>query len=362
MAEGQFVQRGANFDFCVKNISKLVNYWTPRIMIQDIPWNFQIAKKVSNNEDWLGVYLHCTKDDKSRDWGIAAASSIQLISTFGERTIGKNFEPFFFDYTGKGFGFSKFIKWKDLFDIENGFVKNGKINFNIKVEVARPNDEDASKLKVDFNKNDEDVSKVIMQLTINNIHNLMAVRTLQFLLQNLRWDLTVFKDPKTGLGLRLDCKEDHSEYITFKAIVDFKMKSSIAGVQDIEKTQNWPLKMANVHKIFSIISWNELIKPNNGYVVNNSISFEIKIQVDAVQPAAPKAKKRRASNTPEAESSALECAICLEKIKNQEVSSTVCGHLFCSECIEKVVQARKPCQSCNTEITINNLRRVYLPL
>ncbi|XP_055317518.1 peroxisome biogenesis factor 10-like [Sitodiplosis mosellana] len=137
------------------------------------------------------------------------------------------------------------------------------------------------------------------------------------------------------------------------------MKSVITGIRDIEKTQNTQLQPPSCFNWYSIISWDELFKPERGFVVHNSIAFEVKIKVDKVEEATSTANKRRAPSPAEAES--MECSICFERMKGQDVSSTDCGHLFCSKCIKNAVRSRGLCPSCNTKLNLRKVRRVYLP-
>lgn len=358
MAQVKLSQTGASFSIAIEEISKVEISFLPQFIIQDIPWGFLALKKEIDNETWLNVYVYCKNGDTSRDWGIAAASSIQLISSRGKtNNVEKMFAPYFFEYTGKGYGFDKFIKWDELFDEEKGYVENDTINFNIQLVVLDQNAKNASKLIIDSDHRCEDCSQVKFGLTISNIDQLMAVRTSKFELQNSLWDLTVLKHSDT-LGIRVCRKDIKGDY---NVTIDFRMKSSKAEVQEIKIKKIAQLKMTDHVNVYSIISWNELFKPENGFVVNHSISFEVKIKVDKVEEAVPNAKKRCASNLLQDESNAvtLECAICLENIKNQEVSSTDCGHSFCSVCIEQIVQAGKPCPSCNTKLTMKKLRRSY---
>ncbi|XP_055299841.1 uncharacterized protein LOC129567215 [Sitodiplosis mosellana] len=314
MAEGKFVQTRADFNLCVENISKLNDFSSPQVMVQGIPWNLYITKNMMDNEEWLSVYLYCKNGDTSCNWAVAASVTIQLISSRNKlNTIAKEIAPFFFDCKSNRFGLPQFIK----------------------IKVVDPNDKYVSKLQVDFNKCCDESTRTTLKLTVNNIENLMAVRTPEFVLQNLHWDLTVFKY-SSGLGLRLSCKEMPSSLtIKYKAKVDFRIKSSIAGVQDIEKTGNTELIPVPFNlNIYRIILWDELFKPENGFIFDNSIAFEVKIKVDKME-GSTKVNKRRASNPAEAET--LECSICFESMKGQEVSSTNCGHLFCSKCIEKII-------------------------
>lgn len=52
------------------------------------------------------------------------------------------------------------------------------------------------------------------------------------------------------------------------------------------------------------------------------------------------------------------CGICLENI--QEPASTVCGHVFCFECIKLAQQSSKQCPLCRTRLNSKQYHRLFL--
>ncbi|XP_055297484.1 uncharacterized protein LOC129566021 [Sitodiplosis mosellana] len=257
------------------------------------------------------------------------------------------------------YGTAKFIKWSELINIEKNYVKNDMAVFNMKIQSANPNDENASKLQCDPKEYCSGCNKIYFRLTINNVDNLMAVRKSRFILQKFGWDLTVFKSFTNCLCLRL-CPKNRITQTTHTVKIDFKMTSSIAGVQNIEKTQNGTLlRPHQCLSMDSIISWDELLKAENGFVVNDSVSFEVEINMNKVEDGTPNAKKRRTANVAaEAEENAvaLVCAICLDEMNNQDLSSTSCSHSLCT-CNTNTVRPNKRCPKCNAERIMEMLRR-----
>lgn len=53
------------------------------------------------------------------------------------------------------------------------------------------------------------------------------------------------------------------------------------------------------------------------------------------------------------------CAICLDPL--MEETSTLCGHIFCKECIVTAIRVQRKCPTCRHDLTINSIHRVYLP-
>jgi hypothetical protein len=53
----------------------------------------------------------------------------------------------------------------------------------------------------------------------------------------------------------------------------------------------------------------------------------------------------------EAEAEAdLKCSICLEQTEKKNVTTTACGHMFCTSCLLKHLAVRNTCPNCRTEI------------
>uniref|UniRef100_A0A453GBF7 RING-type domain-containing protein n=1 Tax=Aegilops tauschii subsp. strangulata TaxID=200361 RepID=A0A453GBF7_AEGTS len=53
------------------------------------------------------------------------------------------------------------------------------------------------------------------------------------------------------------------------------------------------------------------------------------------------------------------CPVCMNELV--DASSTICGHIFCQNCIEASIQAQSKCPTCRRTLTRNSFHRVYLP-
>jgi hypothetical protein len=56
-----------------------------------------------------------------------------------------------------------------------------------------------------------------------------------------------------------------------------------------------------------------------------------------------------ATDAAEAEAD-LKCSICLEQTEKKNVTTTACGHMFCTSCLLKHLAVRNTCPNCRTEI------------
>ncbi|XP_062563689.1 uncharacterized protein LOC134226741 [Armigeres subalbatus] len=53
------------------------------------------------------------------------------------------------------------------------------------------------------------------------------------------------------------------------------------------------------------------------------------------------------------------CPICLESIFHQQAASTICGHLFCKECIYQEIQIRRKCPMCKRALKRHQVHPIY---
>lgn len=61
--------------------------------------------------------------------------------------------------------------------------------------------------------------------------------------------------------------------------------------------------------------------------------------------------------------SCLNCPICLESLSSKSKPTTTrCGHIFCSVCLEKFIHVskKKKCPTCQSNITLKSCTRLYI--
>jgi hypothetical protein len=54
----------------------------------------------------------------------------------------------------------------------------------------------------------------------------------------------------------------------------------------------------------------------------------------------------------------LSCLICKDEIKLE--TSTICGHIFCQECIYGMINTQNKCPICQKKLSSKNVHRVYI--
>lgn len=350
-----------NFRFKISDIGQLKVVWSPEFWVQAIPWKVEL-KKIEKDKESLAFFLHCAKKEKPPNWSHIAFATIKLLpfdTTL--KPIERCSDPFHFDSKTLGYGIPELIAWDDLFNVDKCYVKDDAINLEITIEAANPMDQNRSISTFEsFDACCDGVAKSTFRMTVKNIEALVAVRSPQFMLQNLPWELTIFKGhSKNIIGTRLLlCKAEKG--VSCESKISFKLISSKNHAKSIARVQEKCFNSSDVLLTMHLMSWNELLEPGNGFVNDNSITIEVEIMASKPQGAVPNPEAN--SRDQYTKRQKLECSICSETMSNQDISITPCGHLFCSICIPNSVEFRKTCPLCSSTIYLKDLHRVFLPL
>lgn len=345
-----------NFPLKIVNLSKLIGTCSPEVMVYGIPWKVKVRKDTFGGEQCLSVYLNCAITNKSPEWTHVAGATFKLQPLSGkEPVIESLMEPYVFDCLDPSFGFPSFIKWNELLDAENNYVKDDTVTLLTSIDVADPKAANPSKLLFQaMGKCCDGSCSNKYQLSVINIENLMAVKSQRFTMRNSSWFFRVYKD-LSQLGIALHNRSILTE-MSCKVEISLKVVSTKNAAEPVEPAANSAvIKRYGILSVTEIISWDDLLKPENGFVNDNSIVIEVEIKAckpKGIAPNDPNEPKRLK----------LECAICLEGIDNDDITSTPCGHLFCSGCIKNSVDASQKCPSCNVAVTLDSLHRIYLPM
>lgn len=340
----------ATIDIKIDNISKLNRVYSGLCWVQGTPWKFQFCKRVLNSQKSLAVYLYCAEDNPAEDWSQAAYASIKLLPYDGAlKLVEYNVEPFVFGRMDRIVGTYSLISWHDLFDANKRFVKDDRITLDIKIVAEDTNKQHRSKLTLDtIEKSCADGCLTMFELKISNINNLMALRSSQFQMGKLPWHLTVWKS-KSNLMVSLTYEEH--EQIPY----EITMTTTIVSATKEKKTVEKNMSIAPRETIETIlISWEDLIDVKNRFINGNAIVFNVEIKKSHIVMTS--------CSCPDATLKVVQCPICLEVLQHQNVSTTKCGHIFCSTCITHAIQDDKPCPMCNAPVKLEDLLRIYLTL
>lgn len=188
--------------------------------------------------------------------------------------------------------------------------------------------------------NEPQLNFVKLQVTITKIADLTSLQSPDFDLGNGKYNIKVFRESdclNIGINSNTSCK--------LRGIVE--LLGINENIKSIKRSFIEAVTPNDGVALNKFISWNLLANRNDRFVQYGAITIEIKIRV-----------KDEATKHP----LLLDCAICLEDIKSQELSSVPCGHIFCTTCIEKSLKSKTKCPVCETSAYSKDLRRIFLPV
>lgn len=370
----------------IAQVSKLESVYTSKVVVHGIPWKVKIFKvgtakadtdsddsDDSDDEDdnsWLAARLICANKDDSLRWSIAGAVSFKLLPfIYGANALEVNCTPSVFNCMSlKGFNSIRLIRWNDLFDKNSKYVKDDDtIDLQINIKAENPNDPSRSRIELKCYEEGCDCgSSATFRLIVKNISNLMAVRAPRFDLRGLSWNIVVGRDASREVLFAQLYFDELTKEISCPVTWTIKLLSSKADINPIEETLTESVFKSTDFLAMDILAWNELFKPENGYVRNDSITLEVNIETYKPRGVGSKnlpiAKRAKFSPENSAEFLKLECPICMKSISDQELAVTPCGHMFCSACIKNAVTKRTACPLCNKAVQSNALLPFFLPM
>lgn len=358
-----------SFPLRLVNISDLETVYSPEYTVNSIPWIVRICKDNLNGEQWLAIYLQCAKkqifENSILKWEHIACPTFKLISFNDDaNNIENHLPPHVFD--GQRAHGIRMLRWNDLMDVDKGYIKDNTINLNIQIKMIDSDEENKSELvleEIDQMTEEFNTQHAKYRFTVTNVEHLMAVRSPEIILQNMPWYVTIYKHPMKKLFIMLESmtgSRDFSCAVNFHA----KLANQVNKLGQIRSEKMTRLKRLDVE----LASWIDLLKPENGFIEDNSLVIEFKIYVGKPEGIEVTPEKRKAvdtgtsSETKRSKSIRLECMICLNHFDNQKISFIPCGHMFCAECIEKSIKIWKKCPCCNKRVTKKQIKQAFLPV
>lgn len=336
----------------ISEISKLDSVWSPEIIVEKEPWKVEVCR---TEQSFLAVFLFTAKKEIPQNWAIAAHSTVKLLSFHDkDDEIERKTDPYVYDNHISGYGPGSLISWNDLFNAEKMYVKDDTIRIEIKIEAENTDLPDRSKFISDLMESFCRYCTPKFSVIVTNIHNLMAVQSPSFLLKDVPWTLCIIKSQSSNLAITLDNKATKNVSGKISIVINL---FSLTKEKSIERVENHNL-MKKCIQVEDIVSWKDLMDPANEFVVEGSITLQIELKRDLSDYS--ECLDSDASDS-KSEHPRMNCTICFENMMRLEVSSTSCGHLFCTPCITKVAVEDKKCPNCKGCIDAKNLHRIFLP-
>lgn len=351
MAKIQLNMIETHFEISVP-FENFLEFKTPEIIVGEIPWIIRICKLSKESpygkRDWLNAYLDCTyKDTQVKDelWWIEAAATLKLI------TFNKNNDPVEkivpktkFNDGYRTVELSDFLPWEELIDERKSYTEIGE--FTIKgVIMSTP-----LRKQTEF-----ELTKAHFGMLLQNVKSLTTINSKKVNLRGVDWYVVIGK-AADYVTVHLNCNAD-VKHFAWSHRVSFTAKL-MTFCDDVE-----PLKFEYKHRFFYndgdwgwlyIIKWDTFLDKNNHYVRNDQAFFEFSIDVEQAEPV------WKCENASIGNENKSKCPICFDTFDDKEIMATICGHLFCGNCIKDAIKKCAKCPLCNAAATVADLRIVYL--
>lgn len=350
------IQNRFHFFVPIKN---LCEFRTPNIIWGGLSWGIHVRKTTiggkNERREVIDVVLMCNchqaQSDDSR-WWIEAGATLKLQSfDRNERFIEKKIPIMRFNPKQLSSELANFISWEDLIDENNMYIKNGE--FAIEAVIT------ASPQRKIAEASGFEISSAKFGMLIRNVNKLTSIDSPKVILCGNTWFVR-FKRPKECIEINVytERKEENFAW-SDEASLKVKLLSDDIS-KSLERNFNH-----RFHAGSSSFGWNDFIEvatlldAKNGYVSNldQHAFFEISIDVNSEESIWKYEMEASEYKTP---STVSKCSICLEKFTDQEVLATVCGHLFCGDCVKESIEKHGKCPLCNTAAAVADLRAVYL--
>lgn len=374
MADGETSTKSDNIDevkfsVMLSDLKNFTIYKSAVFFVRGNPWTVEMRKtKNKIGIEILTFSLSSNVDDKSGQWAIVAVHSEKIISyKFGGQSHQKKLQHAF--HSKKSRFDIKFIQWNQLVDPANGYVKNDTCKIKIKVRASELQKLTENKwITFETIHCCDRCSTGKFRIKINNIEDFFGSCFLTWL-NTSSWEISICRS-RNLTNAANEVQSDECLYLNLgrhnKALnvlnrvsILCKLISSDPKTESKQSNVVWEFSGMQSYASSNLLTWNDLVNPQNQYIQNDSITIEVDMKVETVNETARIAKKRPASDS---DATNLTCFICLEGLIDRSISSLLCGHMFCTVCIENSLQQRKCCPICNGKAVPRQLHKVFLPL
>lgn len=349
-SEVNIFERAFRLHIPVKSLQK---FESPEMVVGGVPWKFGIYKvtKAKRNIDpaVVGISLECDfqgiqkPKNKTSNWSIEAGAICTLVASGNNQSSVTKIPMTEYNSRKEITKIDNIIRLDRLTDEKNGFIQQHE---ELVVEIMITTN------PLYFSQEMEATSAKF-RVVIEDLLKLDTIISPKVVVRGISWyarfdkntdHLSFFLNYEKGKR-NLEC----SFNVTGKII----LLSPTEDVQPFEKTFNKRFYYGSNDCGFpQFMKWDDLLT----YAKGNSVFFEISFSVGSWKPI----WKTEGGVLMKVERLSSKCAICFDEFENQEVMSTVCGHLFCGHCIRDAFRVRNNCPMCNTPAAAADLRRIFL--
>lgn len=199
----------------------------------------------------------------------------------------------------------------------------------------------------------------------------MAAATCMFDFSDLQWKIVVRRNhfgdgdiwSQSHLGIMLYCSTNKTSKWKRNIFAKFTLKSDGGGrIESFDDVKTYSNNCRN-RGFSKFIQWSDLMLRQNGFVQNDSVTFEVEIHDHSNNSDSNNNNATSSHRLPPVNPRVeMCCSICLDDMIGREILSSICGHIYCKACILNSIAIRPHCPNCQKRLNKKDLHPIYLPL
>ncbi|XP_037045909.1 uncharacterized protein LOC119081268 [Bradysia coprophila] len=346
------------FRFTVRKVKQLTTFSSATVNVNGVPWQVKLKK---NGENVI-IELQCNYINPNAYWSCAARAVIKLLSFATNSDMYEKRQDAVAVFSSKLPSITRsqeLIKWNDLLDSKRQHVCNNTIVLDVSIQAEKLRDSSQSRLI--------EVERLyghsILRFKMAKVKGVIAMDSPKFIFRNVACELTISKrypltkkeldtDKYGYLGIWLISESvDTSKY---DIQVTFRLLSQRIGGKHVEKLAD-STSSNRLNFSSRLIPLHELYESPHEYVRNDSLILEVVMSERISEDPSMSAHSGLAKKI------VMECILCYENMIDQPISSTPCGHIFCSKCTIETLRVRPSCPICNKFVRVGDVHAVFLP-
>ncbi|KAM9305557.1 ubiquitin carboxyl-terminal hydrolase 7 [Gastrophryne carolinensis] len=132
----------ATFQFTVERFSRLSeSVLSPPCFVRNLPWKIMVMPRFypdRPHQKSVGFFLQCNAESDSTSWSCHAQAVLKIINyKDDEKSFSRRISHLFF-HKENDWGFSNFMAWSEVTDLDKGFIEDDKVTFEVYVQADAP--------------------------------------------------------------------------------------------------------------------------------------------------------------------------------------------------------------------------------
>lgn len=353
--------KSVELHYKLENIQDLVESKHKIIHVCGSPWKFSFKKS-----DKLVFNLQALIANETRRCVLFGGVTIKYRSKLREHQNFMESTLFTPDQTKATV---PIIAWDEFIDPKNGFVDDNSCEFSICIEMERVHS-GVNKERIELKKITqccELSNNAKYRVNIHNFSKIESVCTPEFKLTLIPFRMVLYKVRKIGINNILYPSISMEPYIRLRVFNLLRLRSNpnwlkrytiVCEIKSKEATKSLIVRIDEQqftpHKNWidlNLISLDKLFNEDQHLILSDEMEMDVTINASEINEL-PRTNELRLYRNGE-----LECPQCFRNLIDVPVSAAQCGHVFCTECVERQIV----CSICQVRLDKSMLRSIYLP-